>query len=98
MTVSGPPDGVTQQAALAPPEPQPLLSPLTAAAIFLVLTINPGGEAAVSDLLGDLSALQRSVGFRMPEGKLACVTGFGSAAWSRLFAGRGPGNCMSSGR
>ncbi len=92
MTVSGPPDGVTQQQgpAGAQATPQPLLSPLTAAAIFLVLTINPGGEAAVGDLLADISGLQRSVGFRMPEGKLACVTGIGSAAWSRLFAGPAP--------
>jgi porphyrinogen peroxidase len=73
-----------------PPEPQPVLSPLTAAAIFLVLTINPGGEDAVRDLLGDVAALQRSVGFRLPEGKLACVVGIGSAAWDRLFAGPRP--------
>jgi putative iron-dependent peroxidase len=73
-----------------PPEPQPVLSPLTAAAIFLVLTINPGGEDVVRDLLGDMAALQRSVGFRLPEGKLACVAGIGSAAWDRLFAGPRP--------
>ena len=48
------------------PEPQPVLSPLTAAAVFLVLTIEPGGEDAVRDLLGDVTALQRSVGFRTP--------------------------------
>jgi porphyrinogen peroxidase len=73
-----------------PPEPQPILSPLTAAAIFLVLTINPGGEDAVRDLLGDMAALQRSVGFRLPEGKLASLVGIGSAAWDRLFAGPRP--------
>jgi porphyrinogen peroxidase len=72
------------------PNPQPVLSPLTAAAIFLVVTINPGGEDAVRDLLGDVAALQRSVGFRLPEGQLACVVGIGSAAWDRLFAGPRP--------
>jgi porphyrinogen peroxidase len=72
------------------PAPQPVLSPLTAAAIFLVLTIDPGGEAVVRDLLADLSGLERSVGFRLPEGKLACVTGIGSQAWDRLFAGPRP--------
>ncbi len=72
------------------PNPQPVLSPLTAAAIFLVVTINPGGEDAVRDLLGDVAALERSVGFRLPEGKLACVVGIGSAAWDRLFAGPRP--------
>ena len=37
------------------PEPQAVLTPLTASAIFLVLTINPGGEAACRDLLTDWS-------------------------------------------
>jgi putative iron-dependent peroxidase len=67
-----------------------VLSPLTAAAIFLIVTINPGGEDAVRDLLADMAALQRSVGFRLPEGKLACVVGIGSVAWDRLFAGPRP--------
>jgi porphyrinogen peroxidase len=70
--------------------PQPVLSPLTAAAIFLVVTIDPGGEAVARDLLADMAALQRSVGFRLPEGRLACVTGIGSAAWDRLFGGPRP--------
>lgn len=71
-------------------EPQPVLSLLTASAIFLVLTINPGGERTVADLFADLAGLQRSVGFRLPEGRLACVVGIGSAAWDRLFAGPRP--------
>ena len=72
------------------PEPQPVLSPLTAAAVFLVLTIEPGGEDAVRDLLGDVSALQRSVGFRTPGGALQVVAAIGSDAWDRLFAGPRP--------
>jgi putative iron-dependent peroxidase len=75
------------------PEPQPVLSPLTAAAIFLVLTIDPGGEAACRDLLADYAALERSVGFRggnAPGLGLACVAGIGSDAWDRLFAGPRP--------
>ena len=75
---------------LPEPEPQPVLAPLTAAAIFLVLTIDPGGEAAVRDLLTDWAALQRAVGFRVPEAPLACVAGIGSAAWDRLFSGPRP--------
>jgi porphyrinogen peroxidase len=94
MTVTGPDAGAAQPTSRVrvapPPTPQPVLSPLTAAAIFLVLTINPGGEPAVRDLLADLAALQRSVGFRLPEGKLASVAGIGSAAWDRLFAGPRP--------
>jgi porphyrinogen peroxidase len=72
------------------PISQPVLSPLTVAAIFLVVTIDPGGEAVARDLLGDCSALQRSVGFRNPEGGLTCVAGVGSAAWDRLFSGPRP--------
>jgi len=62
----------------------------TAAAVFLVLTIQPGGEEAVRDLLADVSGLRRSVGFRLPEGALAVVTAIGSDAWDRLFAGPRP--------
>jgi putative iron-dependent peroxidase len=72
------------------PLPQPVLSPLTAAAIFLVVTLNPGGEGTVRDLLADVAALQRSVGFRVPGGGLACVAAIGSDAWDRLFAGPRP--------
>ena len=75
---------------LPEPEPQPVLAPLTAAAIFLVLTIEPGGEAAVRDLLGDWAAVARAVGFRAPDPPLACVAGIGSSAWDRLFSGPRP--------
>jgi len=57
------------------PEPQPVVTPLRTAAIFLVVTINAGGEAIARDLLADVSAIQRSVGFRLPEGELSCVAG-----------------------
>lgn len=73
-----------------PPTSQPFLGPLTSSAIFLVLTINPGGEDTVRDLLDDLTGLERSVGFRLPEGKLECTLGIGSAAWDRLFDGPRP--------
>jgi porphyrinogen peroxidase len=75
---------------LPEPEPQPVLAPLTAAAIFLVLTIQPGGEAAVRDLLGGWAGLQRAVGFRAPGLAMACVAGIGSSAWDRLFSGPRP--------
>ena len=66
--------------------------PLTKAAIFLVLTINPGDEnrASVLSLCADLSALLRSVGFRALEGSLSCIVGFGSDAWDRLFGAPRP--------
>ena len=67
------------------PPSQRILTPLTEAAIFLVLTVAPGGEEVVRELLADVSALKRSVGFRIPEGELVCVTGIGSVLWDRLF-------------
>jgi putative iron-dependent peroxidase len=66
-------------------ESQAVLAPLTDAAIFMVMTVQEGGEAVVRDLLEDLSALQRTVGFRLPAAKLSCVTGIGSDLWDRLF-------------
>src|SRR5690242_13482002 len=71
-------------------EPQAVLAPLTDAAIFLVLTVRPGGEPAVRELLADLSGLQRSVGFRLPAAQLSCVTGIGAELWDRLFPGPRP--------
>ena len=71
--------------------PQPILSQPTAAAIFLVLTINPGGETACRDVLADWAGLQRAVGFRAgPRRGLACTAGIASDAWDRLFAGPRP--------
>jgi putative iron-dependent peroxidase len=67
-----------------------VLAPLTAAAIFLVLTIDPGGEEAVRGLLADWAGLGRAVGFRAPGPPLACVAAIGSRAWDRLFAGPRP--------
>ncbi|WP_051810059.1 Dyp-type peroxidase [Actinoplanes subtropicus] len=64
---------------------QAVLAPLTDAAIFLVMTVREGGEATVRDLLEDMSALQRTVGFRLPAAQLSCVTGIGAELWDRLF-------------
>jgi porphyrinogen peroxidase len=78
------------EAVAGAPVAQPVLTPLTASAVILVLTIDDGGASVVHDLLGDLSGLVRTVSFRAPEGGLAMVTGVGSAAWDRLFAGPRP--------
>ena len=71
---------------------QPVAAPLTRAAIFLVVTINPGAEsrAAVRSFCGDLAALVRAVEFRDLEGALSCILGFGSDAWDRLFGAPRP--------
>src|SRR5260370_21693010 len=67
--------------------PQPVAAPLTRAAIFLVVTINPGldNRAAMRAFWGDLAARLRAVEFRDIEAGLSCVMGFASEAWDRLF-------------
>jgi putative iron-dependent peroxidase len=77
--------GGYRQAAPMPAEPQDILAPLTEAAIFLTLCVDPGGEEVVGDLLPDLGGLRRSVGFRAPDAGLSCVVGIGSEFWDRLF-------------
>lgn len=67
--------------------PQPVLNQPTSVAVFLVVTIEPGGEPAVRELLGGLAGLVRAVGFSSPDGGLGCVAGVGSQAWDRLFDG-----------
>ena len=85
LNTSGAKDGL-------PASPQAVVQPLTRAAIFLVVTINPGAVAqgAVRSFCGDLAALLRAVGFRDLEGNLSCVMGFASAAWDNLFGSPRP--------
>lgn len=72
--------------------PQLVVAQLTRAAIFLVVTVNPGPEhpAVVRAFCGDLAALLRAVGFRDLDGRLSCVMAFGSDAWDRLFGSPRP--------
>ncbi len=66
---------------------QPVSAPLTRAAIFLVVTINKGEDAAeaVRSFCADFAGLVRAVEFRDLEAGLSCVMGIGSDAWDRLF-------------
>lgn len=77
-----------------PPEPsaqpQAVLAPLTPAAIFLVVTIDAGGEPTVHDALSGISGLTRAIGFRDPAKNLSVITSVGSQAWDRLFTGPRP--------
>jgi porphyrinogen peroxidase len=66
-------------------EPQAILTPLTEAAIFLVLTVDPGSDDELRDLLADVNGLRRSVGFRNLEAGLTCLVGLGSEVWDSLF-------------
>ena len=85
-------DPISAQTSAPAAVSQPIATPLTRAAIFLVLTIDPGDEncAPVRSLCADLSALLRAVGFRDVEGALSCIMGFGSDAWDRLFGSPHP--------
>jgi len=80
---------MTASATASPPAvvSQPVAGPLTRAAIFLVVTLNPGdaNRTAARALCADLAALVRAVGFREAEAKLSCVMALGSAVWDRLF-------------
>jgi porphyrinogen peroxidase len=71
---------------------QPVLSPLTRAAIFLVVCIKPEREslATVRSFCGDIAGLIRAVEFRDIEAGLTCVVGFGSDAWEKLFGSPRP--------
>jgi porphyrinogen peroxidase len=71
---------------------QPVDAPLTRAAIFLIVTVNPGPDnrATLRSFCGDLPALLRAVEFRDIEAGLSCVMGFGSEAWDRLFGSPRP--------
>ncbi|HTQ16446.1 Dyp-type peroxidase [Mycobacterium sp.] len=75
---------------MPPVQPQPILTPLTPAAIFLVLTIDEGGEETVHDALTDVSGLARAIGFRDPTKHLSAIVSIGSDAWDRLFSGPRP--------
>jgi putative iron-dependent peroxidase len=76
MTASGP-----------SPVSQQVVQDLTRAAIFLVVTINPGtaNRTAIRAFCSGLPGLVRAVGFRDIEGNLSCVMGIGSDAWDRLL-------------
>jgi porphyrinogen peroxidase len=74
------------------PISQPVTAPLTQAAMFLVVTVNPGADndAAVRAMCGDLGALLKAVGFRDLQGRLSCIMGIGSDLWDRLFGAPRP--------
>jgi porphyrinogen peroxidase len=75
---------------MSTPEPQSILERPTQSAIFLVLVVQPGHEGSIRDLLTEVNGLKRSVGFRIPEARLSCVTGIASQMWDRLFDGPRP--------
>ncbi|WP_323123210.1 Dyp-type peroxidase [Burkholderia alba] len=74
------------------PESQAVDTPISRSAIFIVATLAAGDAHAdtVRAWCGDVAALVRSVGKRVPAGNLSCVCGFGAAAWDTLFGAPRP--------
>ncbi|MER6346997.1 Dyp-type peroxidase [Streptomyces sp. NPDC001595] len=70
--------------------PQPVLAPPARAAVFLVVTVDPGGESAAREVLAELAAWERAFAFPHPNGDLSCVAGVGADAWDRLYGAPRP--------
>jgi porphyrinogen peroxidase len=66
---------------------QPIVAPLSRAAVFLVATLKTGDDARVRlrSFCGDLGGIFRAVEYRNIEAGLSCIMGIGSNAWDRLF-------------
>ena len=75
-----------QQGDRVPIDPQSVAAPLSRSAVFLVVTIAPGDDAAsrVKNVIADVGGLVRAVGFRDLEAQLSCIVRIGSAAWDRF--------------
>lgn len=75
-----------------PIETQSVDAPLTIAAVFLVVTVDAGDAAAakVKEVLGGVSDLVKTVGFRDLNAHLACTVGIGAALWSRVTSAPPP--------
>ncbi|MFD8808041.1 Dyp-type peroxidase [Streptomyces sp. NPDC059597] len=71
-------------------ETQPIVVPPARAAVFLVATVDRGGEEQVRELLGDVASMRRSTAYRVPDAELSCVVGIGAEVWGRLFSGPRP--------
>ena len=72
--------------------PQSVLAPVTRSAIFVVVTINDGGDntKAVRDLCADLAGLIRAIGHRDESAALSCVAGFSAHGWDKVFGAKRP--------
>jgi porphyrinogen peroxidase len=83
---------MTDSADRVPIEPQSIVTPLSRAAVFLVLTIDPAERALgrVLEVISDIGGLTRAVGFRDLKGRLSCNVGIGSDAWDRLHRPQRP--------
>ncbi len=66
---------------------QPIVAPLSRAAVFLVATLKTGDDARATlrSFCGDLGGIFRAVEYRNIEAGLSCIIGIGSNAWDPLF-------------
>ena len=61
---------------------------ITRFAIFLVVTISPGGDAMATTraVLADLDGMMKTVAFRDSHARMTCTVGIGATVWSELTA------------
>lgn len=71
-------------------EVQNVFGSLTHAAVFLIVTVNAGGEDKARELLANVTGLERTVGSRSLGGALSCVAGVSASAWDRLYGAPKP--------
>ncbi|MBP0595738.1 Dyp-type peroxidase [Paraburkholderia sp. LEh10] len=71
---------------------------MSRSAILITATLSGDCTAAgrVRSWCGNVAALVRSVGTRVPDGNLSCVCGFGSDAWDVLFGAPRPISLVAS--
>ncbi|HEU5342465.1 Dyp-type peroxidase [Edaphobacter sp.] len=71
---------------------QPVIRPLTRAAIFLVVSVRSeeNNYPAMRSFFADFAGLVRAVEFRKLEAGLTCIVGFGSDVWGKLFGAPRP--------
>src|SRR5262249_26637446 len=86
---TGSPERVRQERSVTESQVSALASSGTSA-VFLVLTVSPGEDAAarVREVCANVPAFVRSVGRRHPGGGLSCVVAIGAHAWDRLAPGK----------
>lgn len=69
---------------------QAAAAPLTANAVFLVVSITDDGFDTVRDVLTDLADSMKAITFRFPDSGLTCTVGIGSEVWSKLTGSTPP--------
>ena len=74
----------SEQGDRVPIDPQSVAAPLSAFAVFLVVTVVAGHEDRARAVIADIASITRAVGFRDLEGQLSCNVGIGSTAWDRF--------------